>query len=383
VRILYHHRIASKDGQYVHVEEINKSLKKAGHEIVLVAPSVGEAQDFGGDGGLVSKLKARLPKALYELAEFGYTFWAFFKLCRAILRHRPDFIYERYNLLHPAGIWAKKLFRLPLLLEINSPLLEERSKYDGMSLTRLAGWAERYCWLQADVCLPVTQVLADYQRRVGVAEDRIRVIPNGINVEAFMQQPHPSPLPVDVSNKLVIGFVGFCRDWHGLDRIVELLALPGNEQLFFLLVGDGPAVPGLLKVAEEKGVSERMFVTGLVDRDAMPGWLTPIDIALQPAVVAYASPLKMLEYMATAKAIVAPDQPNIRELLSDEENALLFDPRDDNAFAAACNRLARDPALRERLAERARQTVLERNLTWDGNAATIVELAEQRLDPRA
>jgi glycosyltransferase involved in cell wall biosynthesis len=379
MKILYHHRIASKDGQYVHIEEIIKSLKSLGHEIILVAPRMGEDQDFGGDGGLVSKLKERLPKAVYEIIEFCYSFWAFLKLSVAIIKHKPAFIYERYNLLNPSGVWAKKLFKLPLLLEINSPLLEERSKYDGMSLKRLARWSQDYTWKNADIVLPVTDVLADFPRAVGVAESKIKVIPNGINTADFIDTEHTSPLKVDTRDKTVIGFVGFCREWHGLDKIIDLLALDGNEDLFFLLVGDGPIVSSLKVQAEKLGVADRMYSTGLVARVDMPYWLVPIDIALQPAVVDYASPLKMLEYMATGKAIVAPRQPNIEELLTDEEDALLFDPDDKTAFVRACSRLIQNKPLREKLSIGAKQTIFRRKLNWDNNAKIIVSLAKRYL----
>jgi glycosyltransferase involved in cell wall biosynthesis len=376
MKILYHHRIASKDGQYVHIEEIIKALKKQDHEIILVAPSMGEEQDFGGDGGLVSQLKSKLPKWLYEIIEFAYSFWALAKLTMAIIKHKPDFIYERYNLMNPSGIWAKKLFGLPLLLEVNAPLLEERSKYDGVSLSGLARWTEHYTWRNADYVLPVTNVLAQHQRDIGVPEKRIKVIPNGINKEAFIDKQYPNPLKIDVSDKLVVGFVGFCRDWHGLDKIVQLLAQPDNEKLFFLLVGDGPAVEGIKQIAKDTGIGNRIFVTGLVNREEMPAWLGPIDIALQPAVVDYASPLKMLEYMATDKAIVAPRQANIEELLVDGENALLFDPEDQQTFVDACDKFIHDETLRKKLAAAAKQSIYDRNLTWDGNAETIVELAK-------
>ena len=379
MKILYHHRIASKDGQYVHIEEIIKALKNQGHEIILVAPSMGEEQDFGGDGGLVSQLKSKLPKCLYETIEFAYSFWALAKLATAIIKHKPDFIYERYNLLNPSGIWAKKLFKLPLLLEINAPLLEERSKYDGLSLHRLARWSQEFTWRNADYVLPVTNVLAQHQRNIGIAEERIRVIPNGINKSEFIDKQPANPLKVDVSDKIVVGFVGFCRDWHGLDKIVQLLAKPGNENLFFLLVGDGPAVAGIQKIAKDSGIEDRLYVTGLVKREDMPAWLGPIDIALQPAVVAYASPLKMLEYMATGKAIVAPRQANIEELLSDGVNALLFDPNDQQTFVDACDQFIHDEVLRKKLAAAAKDTIYTRDLTWDGNAKVIVNLAERSL----
>ena len=64
----------------------------------------------------------------------------------------------------------------------------------------------------------------------------------------------------------------------------------------------------------------------------MPSWLKSIDIALQPAVVPYASPLKLIEYLATGKSIIAPAQDNIKELLEDGENALLFDEGDMEQF---------------------------------------------------
>ena len=56
MKILYHHRIASKDGQYVHVEEIIKAFRALGHEVIIVAPKIAENSDFGSDGGCVGKV---------------------------------------------------------------------------------------------------------------------------------------------------------------------------------------------------------------------------------------------------------------------------------------------------------------------------------------
>tara|TARA_R110002110_G_C13459467_1_gene718054 strand:+ start:3857 stop:5023 length:1167 start_codon:yes stop_codon:yes gene_type:complete len=376
VKILYHHRVASKDGQHVHIQEIIKSLQKQGHELILVAPRAGENQAFGGDGGVISTLKKVTPKFIYEILEFGYAFIAAAKLLWAVRQHSPDFIYERFNLFTPAGIWVKKIAGVPLVLEVNAPLYEERNEHDGLGLKRLAKWTQAYTWRQADVVLPVTRVLAQQIIAYGVTPSKVHVVHNGINAEEFMgDRPSLKP-PIDISNRTVIGFVGFCRKWHGLDKILELLLQPGNEHLFFLLVGDGPAVPALREYGVENGLSDRIHITGVVQRKDMPMWLRPIDIALQPAVVGYASPLKLLEYMATGKAIVAPDQPNIRELLQHEHSALLFQPDNQDDFIRACNRLASDRALRERLAENARHAIVERRLFWDDNAAKIVTLAE-------
>src|SRR5215472_1443816 len=98
MKILYHHRIRSKDGQFVHLEELTRALIQLGHEIVFVGPKTIDKEEFGADAGWVAKLKKLLPRFLYELLEFGYSFPAFFRLWRAVRVHCPDGIYERYNL---------------------------------------------------------------------------------------------------------------------------------------------------------------------------------------------------------------------------------------------------------------------------------------------
>jgi hypothetical protein len=104
---------------------------------------------------------------------------------------------------------------------------------------------------------------------------------------------------------------------------------------------------------------------------------------LQTAAVPYASPLKLFEYMALGRAIIAPDQPNIREILQDHLNALLFDPDDRDAFHDALGRLCRDSAMRRRLGAGARSTVEEIPLTWAHNAARIELFARRLIETRA
>jgi glycosyltransferase involved in cell wall biosynthesis len=98
-------------------------------------------------------------------------------------------------------------------------------------------------------------------------------------------------------------------------------------------------------------------------------------VALLPAINPYASPLKLHEYMAARLATVAPDQPNLREVLRDGENAVLVPPGDAESFTQAVVDLARDPGLRARLGQRARATIEERDLTWRGNARRVIDAA--------
>jgi len=379
MKILYHHRIASKDGQYVHVEELTKALKSLGHEIIMVSPTVAKNEDFGSEGGIVKKLKKHMPKVVYELLELSYSFHAYRKLAAAIKKHKPDVIYERYNLYLPSGIWIKKKYKLPFLLEVNAPIYDERNKYDGIGLKRLAKWTERYVWQNADVVLPVTNVLANIIQKDGVPIERMHVIHNGIDKNKFSNKIETSEAKkrLGIKEEIVLGFTGFVRDWHGLDRVVDLLANDQHETRHLLIVGDGPATASILDRAKVKGVENCVTITGIVGRDQVADYVAAFDIALQPDVVDYASPLKMFEYLALGRAIVAPNKDNILEILTHEDNALLFDNDDNNSFYEAIERLCQDDDLRRHISKRAKETIDEKNYTWVNNAKRVISLFEK------
>lgn len=380
MKILYHHRTRSKDGQYVHIEEMIDALREQGHEVIVVAPPSAEKESFGADAGAIAWLKRHLPKFFYELMELGYTLVAYRRLAKAVREHKPDCLYERYNLFLPAGIWLKRRYRLPMLLEVNAPIFEERARYDGISLKRLARWSQGYAWRHADYVLPVTRVLGEIVESYGVERERIVVIPNGINTSRFDVAPHAqsAKAALGLQGKLVLGFTGFIRDWHGLDKVIDMIAQdPEDSGRHLLVVGDGPARGALERQAEALGIGHRVTFTGLVGRDDVARYVAAFDIALQPAVVPYASPLKLFEYLALGKAIVAPAQPNIMEILSDGNNAVLFDPARPGGLATAIQRLCDDARLRAAVGEGARNTITERRLTWHANAERAAGLFRQ------
>jgi glycosyltransferase involved in cell wall biosynthesis len=379
MKILYHHRTASKDGQAVHIEEMIEALRAEGHEVRIVAPAIGDPGEMGGKVGWVHRLKAALPKAVYELLELAYSLHAYRKLLAAAQEFKPDAIYERYNLFLLAGSMLKKKLGIPLLLEVNAPLVFERSQHSGgLALPWLARWAEGKAWRSADYILPVTRVLAGYAKEYGVPEDRIAVIPNGINKSHFAEAPDlvEAKRILGLQDKLVLGFTGFVRDWHGVDRIIDWMATadaPANTYL--LVVGDGPVRGELEAQAKALGIGDRVHFTGVVHRNKVPAYVAAFDIALQPAVTSYASPLKLMEYLVLGKAIIAPATPNLLEILKDGENAALFDDNVADSLQHTLTELCNNHALRNRLALSARETIDTMQLTWTGNARRVVELA--------
>ena len=378
MKILYHHRTASKDGQAVHIEELIEALRVLGHEVRVVGPTVDPSAEMGTNVDWVQRLREHLPKAIYECLELAYSLVAYRRLARAARDFQPDFLYERYNLFLLAGLMLKRQRRIPMLLEVNSPLAEERAQFGGLGLPRLAAWAEGVVWRGADVVLPVTRVLGTHVAARGVPVQRIAVIANGINMAHFSTAPTPAAAKAALGwdGAFVLGFTGFVRDWHGVDRVLRWMSgatAPANARL--LVVGDGPARASLERLAVDLALGDRIRFTGVVTREQVPAYVAAFDVALQPAVVPYASPLKLFEYLALGKAIVAPRQPNIEEVLADGYNAVLFDAATPGALEHALDRLHRDAALRRRLGDAAAATISRLNLTWLGNAHRVASLA--------
>jgi glycosyltransferase involved in cell wall biosynthesis len=398
VRILYHHRTRAGDAQGIHISEIQRAFRERGHEVLEVAlvqaGAEARADESGGEArglaGLASRAAARMPLPAKEILELGYNAVAYRRLAAAIRRFRPDFVYERYAANTFAGLAAARRLGVPFVLEVNSPLALEKAEHDGLFFRRLTHSIERRVCSGADVTLAVTGVLAKILEDEGVPAGKVVVMPNGVRREfgsggdgaAFRRG---LGIPEDA---FVAGFVGWFRPWHGLERLLEAAASPAwrETDIHLVLAGDGPAMPALqARRAADPDLARRVILCGSVPRGEIESALASFDVAVQPAVTSYACPMKILEYMAAGRAIVAPGSANVRELLTHGETALLC-PGDENPTAedlgSAVLALARDPELRARLGVAAGRRLFERGYFWEENARRVEELVLARQDPR-
>ena len=119
---------------------------------------------------------------------------------------------------------------------------------------------------------------------------------------------------------------------------------------------------------------------GLVTRDKVLTFVKQFDIALQPDVTAYASPLKMFEYMAVGSIIIAPDSPNIREILSDD-TALFFEKGNQASFIETFVYAIENVSKLENIRLAVKASIIENQFVWQHNAKKIVELTSGYLKP--
>lgn len=377
MKILYHHRTTASDGSAVHIDGLTTALRALGAEVVMVEPRTARRTIVAAGHSRSMSLRQKIPRWLHELLELAYNVPEWLHLQAAIARHRPDAIYERNNLYLLSGILAASRSRIPIIEEVNSPLFVERSSHGGIALAKLARCSERWVWRRADAVVAVTQVLAEI-----VATDRdggpIEVMPNGVDQKLFAADriDRDAKRKLNLEGKTVLGFTGFVREWNGLEQMIDLLPRLRPE-VVLVIVGEGPARPRLEARARAAGVRARVIFAGLIARDAIASYISSFDIALQPAANPYASPLKLFEYLALGRVVLAPDQPNLREILKHGENAWLFHSSDSGAMQRAIEHLLNDVGVRQRLAAGALATIAERDLTWKRNAERVLELARR------
>jgi glycosyltransferase involved in cell wall biosynthesis len=372
--------IFGRKGCSVHVQELVRALRACGARVELFTPR-GEGIPTPGFDNV--KLH-RLPFIQEEVRAFRekLALAANEDLQAALQRHGPfDFVYERYSLWSFAGMEMAKAWGVPGLLEVNAPLIEEQAEHRGLVDRPGAERTARRVFRSATALIAVSREVAAYLARQPAARGRVHVVPNGVDPKRF--PPNPAPSGSHEPADFVVGFVGSLKRWHGVSILLEAFdrARRRGPRIRLLIVGDGPERSNLEADVRARGLSGEVGFTGAVAPEAVPGLLGSMDAAVAPYPPLghfYFSPLKVFEYMAAGRAIVASSVGQLGELLQDGVNALLCPPGDPSALAEALLRLEADRALAERLGQAARATVL-RDHTWEAVARRVLRLAKAEL----
>ena len=379
MRIIYHHRTQLEDAQGIHVRAMVRAFRDLGHEVEVIALLGATANEISPTGKRSWRVRtSRLPRAVYEALSLLYNVVGYYRLARALRARRADLIYERYALNTFCGALASRRFGVPLLLEVNAPWPDQSPSLGPIRFRRLARRLEHWVCSNSAHTIAVTAALKDLLVEAGVPERQVTVMHNAVDPVVF--DPAVSGQKVrhqyGLNGRLVAGFVGWLRDWHGLEHLIDAVHVSGllERGVRLLIVGSGPSFPEVQRRVRRLGLDDMVVLTGPVSHDDVATHIAALDIALQPRATAYACPMKLIEYMAMGRCIVAPDQPNVRELLTDGLSARLFPPGDYRSLVSRVAALMGSPAERAALGRHARSTVVERDLTWRANAARAIGL---------
>jgi len=383
VRILYltDIRFPIERANGMQTMETAHALARRGHQVCLgVRPDPLRPKrdpfrfyDLNPDAGLsIERAPIAGPFWLRRLQFLAWSAW------RSGVVRGVDLVFTRD--LGVADVHRRLPFRQPLVYESHgfAPVFAETldelvsgaTSAPARKVRRLTD-RERAVWLAAEGYVTTTQVLADELVSRFGARPRVAVLSNGVRLPIMSAEDAPS------SGAPLIAYAGHLYPWKGVDVFVRALShLPRARGL---VIGGGADDPDTVRVkalAESHGVSDRLAFAGFVPKAEVPRRLAAADVFVLPTLdtpsARYTSPLKMFEYMAMGRPIVATDLPPVREVLTDGVNARLVPPGDAAALADAISALLEDPVSGARLADRARADV--QRFSWDRRAERLEAL---------
>jgi glycosyltransferase involved in cell wall biosynthesis len=392
-------------GASVHIREVISAWQRLGQEVIAFSPSVQEGSlsnpdkitvvevrpessfdSIPKDFRTLDKLLGRKPQLRFDLRKFLYNVTLFHNVKPILTNERFDFIYERYSLLNYSGVALARKLGIPHILEVNAPLCYEYEKTYGLEVNPLANELEREVFMESDRLVVVSKKLMEFAEGLGVPRGRILFIPNGVNPSRFKPDEvgrQRIRAQFQIQGKIVIGFVGSLKPWHGVETLIEAFCriYYENANVHLLIIGDGPKRIELESQLQKSGLASQVIWTGNVSHADVPAYISAMDIAVAPYVAQdnfYYSPVKIFEYMAVEKPVVAGGIGQVNETIIHRETGLLYEPGNVIQLRNTLQELIASPALQERLGRAARGWVI-RNRSWDGNARIVLNTAEEIL----
>jgi len=372
-------------GVGVHTYELAKAIVGQGHEVKVITPLIGSQRESEELQGIdVTRLKlSSLP-----LSTILYYREAAKEAERAGMSQGFDVVHGQW-----LGCLFTKRENFPdsaLVQTLHGTWLGEREGLRGAEL-RLSGdaWTYQYFWpifayAERRACENAHQVIAVSEQNrfeavkyYSLNEDRVSVIPNGVDVNRFNPNVDGREIRrrLGLQDKQVILFVGGLRDRKGIPYLMQAMKHVSKEvpDSYLVICGEGSQRSSLEEMSRELGISEYTVFTGEVPYEDLSKYYAACDLFVLPSNYE-AQGIVLLEAMSSQRAVVATRVGGIPETLGSDAG-ILVPPRDPLTLAQAMLTLLKDPELRLRMGRAGRKRAS--SFDWRRIASKTIELYKQ------
>ena len=332
-----------------------QALAELGYAVDLLAMPVGEDKSIPGvilhrSPNLIrAKSLAIGPSAAKALLDIGL----YFKASALARTNRYDVIHGIEDAGPIAAVLARR-HRAKMIFENHSDPASYKKGFLRNLVMAAYRRVERFSILRADAVIGTGPALVAQAKQIapGKPVHHIFDIPSSlVEPDAALAAAVRKSLGLPPGGILAL-YVGSFAVYQGIDLLFQSipLALRKNPDLYFAIIGGNPEQVAARKAElAAAGFAARVFFPGHIHPDTLPHTLAAADILLSPRIAGGNTPLKLLDYLKTGRAIVACDNPANR-LILDDSNARLVAP-DAVAFADGIAALAADTPLRQRLGD--------------------------------
>jgi glycosyltransferase involved in cell wall biosynthesis len=368
-------------GDFVHIYQTLKNLASLGNDVILICQK-------DGDNKKISSIKTYslnwvspigLPY-FPDIIRCSFNFKIYRAGCSIIKKEKLQVLHERQTYFNYAGLLLARKFNLPFILEVNAPITVEQEVWHSFIFRKLGATIEEKLFSHADRIIVVSNELKKYVLKFNVTPDKITVIPNGVDINLFNPKISGTKIrrKYGLNKDKVVCFIGSLMAWHGAENIIRVAneMADSHPKVKFLIVGSGTLEEKLKTMA-----GENVVFTGSVEHKLIPEYLAASDIAVAPYPKMdffYFSPIKLFEYMASGKAIVASDMGQIGEVIEHEKTGLLIEPGNVRALKESIEYLLDNPQLRRKLGRNARKAA--ESYTWENNAKRVMKIYEELIN---
>jgi glycosyltransferase involved in cell wall biosynthesis len=359
-----------------------EALADRGHRVDLFAISHDETSG-SGDGGPIRIRLLHMQKKKTGLARLAFEYSVFFSWAFALVsllhvrrRYKIVYVHNMPNFLVFAGLFPK-IGGAKIVLDVHDPGAELMADIRGHDLPpwvkRLADAEERISLSFSDTSITVNESMR--RRLTAISPVPVSVVMNVPDPRHFVPlEASPEPASFEW-----IAYSGSIAHRNGLDLVVRAVSLLADEfpSLRFRVLGEGPALESVVRLAEDLGVADRVEFRGFVPNGQIPSLLSGAAAGISPqrggVFGSLVFSMKVAEYVALGLPVICSGIATMRHYFSDDE-LLFFEPGNAEDLARAIRALLTDPASAEERAARSR--IKLDKLDWPTQKQTLVETVE-------
>jgi glycosyltransferase involved in cell wall biosynthesis len=316
-------------------------------------------------------------KYFYPITGMSYSHFVF-KYATKNIKPEPDLIHAHFS--YPDGYGMMKLakkWRVPLVISALGTI-ERKVAYEGTYTSKQIIEAMNF----ADKILSVSEDLKLHIVNLGINEEKVHVVPNGVDTKKFKPagKAHARNLLNLPQDKNIVLFVGALRKIKGVDYLIEAAEnfVDPNTDLFMVGRDDGLR-KNLEKRAHELKIADYIKFTGPVNHDDIPLWISASDILVLPS-LSEGRPNVVLEALACEVPVVATNVGGIPELMVDGETGYLVPAKSPRELSRKINKLLEDKNRRENMGKLGRKSIIQKGLTWEAHAKMTVDIYSDLLE---